>query len=69
MAKKITILLGNDGKIETDYDGFSGADCYTESKTLKDALSKLGLSNDLISDTIKPEIGNTGVPNVVKGKG
>lgn len=43
MTKSVTILLKNDGTMETEHDGFVGDTCLADLKNLKEFLKKNGV--------------------------
>ncbi len=46
MPKKIEVVVTSDGRLETNFIGFSGEDCFDEADKLRRALHALGLEID-----------------------
>ncbi len=57
MSKKITVVIGKNGKMLVDYSGYSGDECFEEAKKLKAHLKALGLElEDEAAERKPPEI-------------
>lgn len=70
MAKTVTIAIQGNGKILTDFEGFSGDECYGEAERLNRALRVLGVEpTDPEVQPKVPEAAPAAVtPNKVGGK-
>ena len=65
--KKVTIVVGKDGKMAMSFDGFSGNSCYDEARKIQAHLKSLGIEVDCESLIPKEnsEI-NTEVSNAIR---
>lgn len=43
MAKKITIIVDEDGEIKRDFQGFNGDDCLKEAKKIDEVMEDAGI--------------------------
>ncbi|MHB8928101.1 MAG: DUF2997 domain-containing protein [Bacillota bacterium] len=46
MPKKVEVVVAPDGRIETNFIGFLGDECFDEAEKLKRALQAVGLEID-----------------------
>jgi hypothetical protein len=56
MTKSVTILLKNDGTMETEHDGFMGDSCLADLKKLKEFLKKNGVTVESEKTEMKHEL-------------
>ena len=43
MVRRIVLRVGADGRVEVDYQGFAGEECFAEAEKLKQVLKSRGV--------------------------
>ena len=65
--KKVTVVVGKDGKMAMSFDGFEGKSCYDEAKKIQARLKSLGVEVDCESLIPKENTEVTPkVPNAIR---
>jgi hypothetical protein len=54
MKEKITVVVGKDGNISTDFNGFTGEHCFSEAEELQKMLENLGVEIEVKHLSRKP---------------
>lgn len=54
MAKKVNIILRDDGSIGFAFEGFDGDSCYSEADKIREKLKSLGIEMSVIEIESKP---------------
>ncbi len=52
---KIRVIITEDCRVQFDFEGFVGESCLEEFGEVLKALEELGISCELMSQTLKPE--------------
>ena len=66
MAQQINIIIGKDGGLTSNYNGYVGDACMAEAQRMAEALAKLGITLDVTEIVRKPETVTENVQNTVK---
>ncbi|MBT9260139.1 MAG: hypothetical protein KM310_10390 [Clostridiales bacterium] len=53
MSREVHVVVGKNGRLETDFRGFLDDDCLLEADRLGEALKALGLSANLVDRVMK----------------
>jgi hypothetical protein len=49
MARQVEVRVGGGGRVEADFSGFVGEDCYEEADRLSKVLAALGVSVEVLA--------------------